>query len=104
MNILIRDIELTAVKKIDELAKEKGYSSRNQFLKNYIENLTVLDVLQDHENRFDESLTNVANALKFLVNEVSQMKNIITHLSGFDMEKYQEFYEVFGGTVDNDKN
>lgn len=40
MNIIIRDVDSTAVKKIDDFFKKKVFKSRQDFLKNYLEALT----------------------------------------------------------------
>lgn len=61
MDVLIRDVNPVAVKKIDELAKKKQLS-RNQYLKNYIETLAVLDELNRQEDRYIE-LTKLLSSL-----------------------------------------
>lgn len=53
MDVLIRNLDPFAVKKIDELAKKKKLS-RNQYLINYIETLSVLEELRKQEERYVE--------------------------------------------------
>jgi len=53
LDIKIRDVDPAAVKKIDELAKKKK-QSRNQYLKNYVETLSVLEELKRQEERYVE--------------------------------------------------
>ncbi|MDM8147296.1 hypothetical protein [Priestia megaterium] len=48
MDILLRDIDPTAVKKIDEIAKEKKIS-RQEFLKGQVETLAVFQEQKDRE-------------------------------------------------------
>lgn len=53
MEIKVRNVDLAAVKKIDELAKKKGMS-RNEFLKLYVEKLTLVSVHQEERLRLEE--------------------------------------------------
>lgn len=53
MEIKVRNVDVAAVKKIDELAKQKGMS-RNQFLKLYVENLALVSVHQEERLRLEE--------------------------------------------------
>lgn len=64
MNIIIRDIDVKSLQKLDEIAKGKGVS-RQQFLKNYIETLSVLGVIKESETRY----VDLVNQLSFLIKE-----------------------------------
>lgn len=55
-DILLRNIDASALKKIDELAK-KNKQSRNEFLKKQIESLAILDEIKRLEDNY-ELLTN----------------------------------------------
>lgn len=60
MEVKIRNVEPTAVKKIDELARKKGLS-RNEYLKNVIEDFSILEMKDNHVDRMEKQL--VANTL-----------------------------------------
>ena len=64
MDIKIRNIDAITIKKIDEIAKEKGLS-RQQFLKNYIETLSVLGAIKESETKY----VDLVNQLSFLIKE-----------------------------------
>lgn len=74
MDILLRNIDPGAVKRIDELAKKKKLS-RNQYLKNYIETLSVLEELKKQEERYVE-LTKLLAAL------IEKNTSVLTKVEG----------------------
>ncbi|HDR8064167.1 ribbon-helix-helix protein, CopG family [Bacillus thuringiensis] len=53
MNVLIRDLDASLVKRIDELAKQKKIS-RQEFLHRYISNLAVLQDMKDLQDKHIE--------------------------------------------------
>ncbi|MHA4046138.1 hypothetical protein COE26_11345 [Bacillus cereus] len=53
MNVLIRDLDASLVKQIDELAKAKKIS-RQEFLHRYISNLAVLQDMKDLQDKHIE--------------------------------------------------
>ncbi|PEC17521.1 ribbon-helix-helix protein, CopG family [Bacillus thuringiensis] len=53
MNVLIRDLDASLVKRIDELAKAKKIS-RQEFLHRYISNLAVLQDMKDLQEKHIE--------------------------------------------------
>ncbi|MFF2241669.1 hypothetical protein ACFVUU_26510 [Bacillus thuringiensis] len=53
MNVLIRDLDASLVKQIDELAKTKKIS-RQEFLHRYISNLAVLQDMKDLQDKHIE--------------------------------------------------
>ncbi|MED3635177.1 ribbon-helix-helix protein, CopG family [Bacillus thuringiensis] len=53
MNVLIRDLDASLVKRIDELAKAKKIS-RQEFLHRYISNLAVLQDMKDLQDKHIE--------------------------------------------------
>lgn len=55
MDLLIRDVNPMAVKKIDEWAKKKGLS-RQIYLQNLIENLTIVDLQSETFNRLEKQI------------------------------------------------
>lgn len=52
MDIVIRKLSPKVVKTIDEMAKKKGYRSRQEYLRNHFENLTALSEFKDFENQY----------------------------------------------------
>ena len=56
MEIKVRNLSPKVVKTIDEIAKKKGYRSREEYLRNHFENLTVLSEFKDFENKYDKLL------------------------------------------------
>ena len=58
LNIILRDVDASVVGQIDEMARKKGVS-RNQFLKVYLSNLSILSDLRDMQARYDETLDKV---------------------------------------------
>lgn len=68
MNIQIRDIEDSCVKKIDELAAQKRMS-RNAFLKLVITTLAAEKEIQMLENKYES----VIDKLLFVINENSEV-------------------------------
>ncbi|WP_088338624.1 ribbon-helix-helix protein, CopG family [Bacillus cereus] len=53
MDVLIRDLDASLVKRIDELAKAKKIS-RQEFLHRYISNLAVLQDMKDLQDKHIE--------------------------------------------------
>ncbi len=53
MEIKVRNLSPKVVKTIDEMAKKKGYKSRQEYLRNHFENLTALSEFKDFENLID---------------------------------------------------
>ncbi|MCU4986753.1 ribbon-helix-helix protein, CopG family [Bacillus thuringiensis] len=53
MNVLVRDLDASLVKRIDELAKAKKIS-RQEFLHRYISNLAVLQDMKDLQDKHIE--------------------------------------------------
>lgn len=55
MDVLIRDVDPHAVKKIDEWAKKKDMS-RQAYLKELIEKATLLEMVTNADNSFEKQL------------------------------------------------
>ena len=72
MDMMIRNLDIKSVQKLDEISKQKGLS-RQQFLKNYIETLSVIDTIKDSENKYID----LVNQLSFLVKENT---NVLTQI------------------------
>lgn len=74
MEIKIRNLDVITIQRLDEVAKEKGLS-RQQFLKNYIETLSVIDIIKDSETKY----VDLVNQLSFLIKEnTNVLSQIIT--------------------------
>ena len=56
MEIKVRNLSPKGVRTIDEIAKKKGYRSREEYLRNHFENLTALSEFKDFENKYDKLL------------------------------------------------
>jgi len=73
MNIIIRDLDVKSVQKLDGISKEKGLS-RQQFLKNYIETLSVLGVLKESESKYIDLVNQLSFLIKENTNVLSQIR------------------------------
>jgi hypothetical protein len=74
MDIIIRSLDTQSIQKLDEIAKAKGLS-RQQFLKNFIETLSLIDTLEENNNKY----VDLVNQLSFVITEntnvLQQMRN-----------------------------
>ena len=69
MDIKVRNVDPVAIKKIDELAKEKGIS-RNEYLKKYISQIAAMKEMKEVENKY----SNLVNAV---VDRLEQANDVI---------------------------
>lgn len=74
MDIKIRNVDIKSVERIDEIAKGKGVS-RQQFLKNYIETLSVIDSIKDSESKYIDLVNQVSFIIKENTKTLIQIKN-----------------------------
>lgn len=70
--VRIRNVDAGAIARIDQLAATAN-KSRNQYLKEYIENLSVLNELKEMDNHY-ESLVN--NVLTVINNNTEQIRRL----------------------------
>lgn len=63
MDIKVRNIDPTAVKKIDELAKKKG-TSRNEFVRIQLKKLASENILKDEYMKMTEIFTEFRDELR----------------------------------------
>ena len=70
MDIMIRNLNPSIVKEIDEKAKNIGVS-RQEYLKNRIENLSILDRITDREQEY-----------RFYLDKMQQMMDQATNMMG----------------------
>ena len=73
MEIKIRNLDVITIQRIDEVAKEKGLS-RQQFLKNYIETLSVIDIIKDSETKYIDLVNQLSFLIKENTNVLSQIR------------------------------
>ena len=57
MEIKVRNLSPKVVKTIDEMAKKKGYKSREEYLRNHFENLTALSEFKNFENEYKKLIS-----------------------------------------------
>jgi len=74
MDMVIRNLDVKSVQKLDEIAKQKGLS-RQQFLKNYIETLSVIDSIKDSESKYIDLVNQVSFLVKENTDVLIQIKN-----------------------------
>lgn len=101
MDLLLRNIDAVAVKKIDEQAKAKKMS-RNEYLKIQIEKLAMLEVFEEDRNRFEEIIQTVVKALGHTMmmieeqqKEIKKMQAMFMMVLDIDEEEMNAFVEEF---------
>lgn len=99
MNIVIRDVNPIVVKKLDRLAKENGLS-REEFLRNQLEVISVLDLIQEQKNdvnkMFEELKIQLQEILEsLLLNERNylRMLRLFSYITEIDLAKFKDFYD-----------
>ncbi|HES8073972.1 TPA: hypothetical protein VPA43_001815 [Streptococcus pyogenes] len=85
MDIFLRNIDLVAMQKVDELAKENGMS-RQQFLKEQFEVLAFFDEQVAREKRLEAIIDQNIEMMKQCVISIEKMNDIIYELMG-DVEE-----------------
>ncbi|KAB2487451.1 hypothetical protein [Priestia endophytica] len=83
MDIIIRNIDPTAVKKFDELAKEKGIS-RQEFLKGQLETLAFFREQTNRELQLENMLEKVLQMMGQCSTTMENMNDIMHELMGGD--------------------
>lgn len=58
----IRNVDAAAVARIDQLAEKAG-KSRNAYLKEYIETLSILNQLQEKDDSYTSLVNNILNVI-----------------------------------------
>lgn len=81
MDIIVRNIDPTAVKKFDELAKEKGIS-RQEFLKGQLETLAFFREQTNRELQLENMLEKVLQMMGQCSNTMENMNDIMHELMG----------------------
>lgn len=76
MNILLRDIDPTVIKKIDEMAKKQKIS-RQEFLKNVIENFAVNEKFKELEGGYLELIDKLAFIISDNTRVMKDLKSLV---------------------------
>ncbi|TES50315.1 hypothetical protein E2L07_16105 [Halalkalibacterium halodurans] len=88
MNVIVRNLNPTKVKVIDELAKEKGMS-RQEFLKVQIEKIATTNELSEIEDKYQLLLEKVILVLEQNTETMKKIYKVIEELSEED-----DFHEL----------
>jgi hypothetical protein len=85
MDMLLRDIDPVAVKKIDEIAKEKKIS-RQEFLKGQIETLAVFQEQKDREAELEHIIYQNIKMMEKCAIAIETINGFIQDMTGEDEE------------------
>ena len=85
MDILLRDIDPTAVKKIDEIAKEKKIS-RQEFLKGQVETLAVFQEQKDRDAELENIIYKNIKMMEKCAVAIETINGFIQDMTGEDEE------------------
>ncbi|PEE41659.1 hypothetical protein COM71_30655 [Priestia megaterium] len=85
MDMLLRDIDPVAVKKIDEIAKEKKIS-RQEFLKGQIETLAVFQEQKDREAALEHIIYQNIKMMEKCAVAIETINGFIQEMMGEDEE------------------
>lgn len=103
MDVLIRNVSPVAVKRIDQIAKEKGVS-REEFLREQLEVISVVDLLEEQKEKINFEFDKLNEQLDMLVetllrNEKNyiRMLELFSIMTGIDLFELEEFYD--GGDI-----
>ncbi|MCM3796484.1 hypothetical protein M3690_24600 [Priestia megaterium] len=85
MDILLRDIDPSALKKIDEIAKEKKIS-RQEFLKGQVETLAVFQEQKDREAELENIIYKNIKMMEKCAVAIETINGFIQDMTGEDEE------------------
>jgi transcriptional regulator of aromatic amino acid metabolism len=85
MDMLLRDIDPIAVKKIDEIAKEKKIS-RQEFLKGQVETLAVFQEQKDREAELENIIYQNIKMMEKCALAIETINGFIQDMMGEDEE------------------
>ncbi|WP_461672536.1 hypothetical protein [Priestia megaterium] len=85
MDILLRDIDPTALKKIDEIAKEKKIS-RQEFLKGQVETLAIFQEQKDREAELENIIYKNIKMMEKCAVAIETINGFIQDMTGEDEE------------------
>ena len=78
----IRNVDMSAVARIDELATEKGMS-RNKYLKFYIEQLSILTDLKEMESKYSRLVEGIIGAVEINTKELIKVNEKVDEIRGY---------------------
>lgn len=76
MEVKVRGVDPTAIKKIDELAKKQGVS-RNTFLANMIQNFAALEEFKNFEDRYQSTIEKCLRVVQKNTDTLQKVLNIV---------------------------
>lgn len=79
MEVKIRNVEPAAVKKIDELARKKGIS-RSEYLKNVLEDFSILEMKDNHVDRMEKQLAANSLLMEKTSNTLDELVSVLKEL------------------------
>lgn len=79
MDILLRNIDPVAMKKIDEMAKRKSIS-RQQFLKSVIEKIAYEPEQNEKEMRLEWIISKNITVMEKMIDKVDQLESLLSDL------------------------
>lgn len=101
MDIKVRKVDPMAIKKIDEMAKEKNIS-REAYLRLFIEKLAQYDAFLEERNRFEETMKNVMSVLSVMVasfqkneQEIKNLKSMFAMVLDDDEDEMNSYVNSF---------
>ena len=63
--IKIRNLSPSIIEKLDNIAKKKGFKSRQDYLKNHLESLAISDELKDKDEQYKILFSKVLKVLEY---------------------------------------
>lgn len=63
--IKVRGLSPSTVEKLDSIAKKKGFNSRESYLKNHLEMLSISDELKDKDEKYSVLIERVLKVLDY---------------------------------------
>ncbi|MED4882780.1 ribbon-helix-helix protein, CopG family [Bacillus smithii] len=85
MDIKIRKLNPAIVRQIDELAKEKNLS-REEYLRRYISNLSVVKEMKEQQQKYEELLQKTLEVIQKNTIAMNRMINLIDELMMEELE------------------
>lgn len=74
--VRIRNVDAAAIARIDQLAAKAG-KKRNTYLKEYIETLSILNQLNEQEEKYQSLVNNILNVLTENTKQIRLLRNTI---------------------------
>lgn len=100
MDIKVRNLDATIIKRLDQLAKKQG-KSREEFLRNQLEIITVIDLIEEHQKKVDaatkvvtDMLIDTSKKLDVMERTFEKLMILISIITEIDLEFIDEFAEV----------